>query len=231
MIPPYVPFKTLVTFLDGLKAAIPPVIDRSLMKSLSGGSQSELLVALRYLGFMDPGTNASTDTLRRFVQTEGTERRQVLKEILESSYSFLFDAGFEIENATARQLQERFEQTGATGDTLQKCIRFFLKASTVAGLSLSPHFKRIHESRSSAGRGRRKANAIQESQATPAQAINDEGVPAKLDPASPTFLDKLLEKLPGLPPFDPNWSKEAQEAWLNTYKELLGEFKKLPKNE
>src|SRR5689334_844024 len=48
-IPPYVSFKTFDGFLEGLRTrGIPSRIDRSLMSNLSGASQSQLMVALRY---------------------------------------------------------------------------------------------------------------------------------------------------------------------------------------
>ncbi len=35
-VPPYLPFKTLIGFVDELRVAMPQKIDRSLMKSMSG---------------------------------------------------------------------------------------------------------------------------------------------------------------------------------------------------
>lgn len=42
-IPPYLPYKTLHNFLDSMKVAVPTRIDRSLMKSMAGAFNRNLL--------------------------------------------------------------------------------------------------------------------------------------------------------------------------------------------
>lgn len=223
MIPPYVPFRTLITFLDSLRAAVPPQIDRSLMKSFSGGSQSEIVVALKYLGLMEPETSKTTDKLKEFVESEGADRQRVLKSLLVANYRFLFEEDFDLENATAQQLRARFGKTGATGDTLEKCIRFFMKAASTAGLQLSPYFKKVYESKPANAKARRKVTANRELPPEPIQPEQKEETKPTEPRLDSTLLDKFLEKLPS---FDPNWPPEAQTTWLNAYKELMAELKK-----
>ena len=147
LLPPYVPYKTFGNFFESLKAiGIPQRIDRSVMKSMSGGLQGQLMLALEYLSLItDTGT--PTDKLEHLVHSEGTKRQEVLREILTSSYGFLFTDGLQLDRATASQFRERFEQTGATGDTLRKCMAFFLNSAKAAGIDLSSYLKKVPSSR------------------------------------------------------------------------------------
>lgn len=53
-LPPYLPYRTLRSFLDNMKVALPNRIDRSLMPTMSGAMQSQLIGALEYLRLIDP---------------------------------------------------------------------------------------------------------------------------------------------------------------------------------
>jgi len=49
-LPPYVPFKTFVTFIKKLKdTTVPERIDSSVLRSYSGGMAGQLTAALKYL--------------------------------------------------------------------------------------------------------------------------------------------------------------------------------------
>src|SRR5215216_5318179 len=79
--PPYLPYKTFDTFIDSLRQGMPSRIDRSLMRSMSGGQQSSLIKALWFLGLVKD-TGAPTSPLTRLVLSEGPERREALRDIL-----------------------------------------------------------------------------------------------------------------------------------------------------
>jgi hypothetical protein len=229
LLPPYLPYRTFSNFIEELRIALPPRIDRSLMKSMSGGMQSQLMSALAYLNLIDSETNVPTEKLPRLVHSSGAGRQRVLKDILISSYKFLSEGGFQLDRATARQLQERFEQTGMSGDTQRKAIAFFIKAAEDAGLGLSPHIKR--------GPGPKKVAPKPKTQtiSPPTQYITGAGGIASGEsfgtptvtltpPPEDISLEKIL--LSKFPSFDPAWSEEVQKKWFDAFRELRAQFKK-----
>ena len=224
LLPPYLPYRTLTNFLDGMRIALPQRIDRSLMKSMSGSLQGPLMLALEYLGLITlDGT--PTEKLNRLVHSEGADKQRVQKEILTSSYQFLFDDGFELARATLHQLQERFAKTGAQGDTLRKCMAFFMKAAKDAGMELSPHFKKVMGPRTGSTRLRR-AKVISPSLSQPQKTFysNETASPSPSPPPEDVSLEKLL--LSKFPSFDPAWSPEVQTKWFDGFEKLMAQFKK-----
>ncbi len=216
--PPYLPYKTIGTFIDGLKVALPQRIDRSLMKSMSGGMQSSLMSALIYLDLIDLNTGAITEKLNRLVHSEGVERQRVLQEILTDSYPFLFADGLQLDRATTSQLEERFKQSGASGDTLRKSVTFFLKAAKDAGLKVSPHIKGIRVARTGVARQKRGTTLHLEKSES---SISKESAPLQSEEVS--WEKSLLSKFPS---FDPAWPEEVQKKWFDGFKELMALGKK-----
>src|SRR5208337_1300571 len=106
-IPPYVPYRTFINFLENLKnIGVPQVIDRSIapFKSMSGALQGQVRLALEYLSLINED-GETAEELKHLVNTEeGTEREQALKDVLIPAYSFIFENGLNLENATHRQL-------------------------------------------------------------------------------------------------------------------------------
>lgn len=215
LVPPYLPYKTLRNFLDNMKVAIPTRIDRSLMKSMSGGLQSQLISALGYLNLIT-SDNKPTEKLTRLVNSEGPERQRALKEILTSSYTFLFKEGFDLQRTTLQELQDYFTQAGVTGDTLRKCMAFFMKASKDAGLTLSPHIKKT-PGRPRGSKGKIKIN----------HSINGQSIDSKdfSDSVGQNIsLEQLL--LSKFPSFDPAWPDEVKTKWFEGFNKLMEQFKK-----
>ena len=211
--PPYLPYKTIGTFLDSLKVALPQRIDRSLMKSMSGGMQSALILALAYLDLINPDTGAITEKMNRLVHSEGADRQRVLQEILTASYPFIFKDGLQLDRATTSQLEERFKNSGLSGDTLRKSITFFLKAAKDAGLKVSPHIKTI---RSKTGAVRQKRGTGEKTE------ISVYKGPAPAQPEEVSWEKALLSKFPS---FDPAWPDEVKSKWFDDFKALM-ELKK-----
>jgi len=150
-IPPYISYRTFSNFLTDLRSrGIPSRVDRSVMSHKSGTVQSQLLLALHYLGLVK-ATGHPTQRLSRLVEAEGAERKQVVREMIQSSYDFAFDRSFGLETATSNQAQEVFEKTGASGETVRRCIAFFLAAAKDGGIPVSPYIK-PHGRRRSASR-------------------------------------------------------------------------------
>lgn len=208
-IPPYLSYKTLSNFLDSLKIAVPSRIDRSLMRSMSGTLQKQLVASLEYLGLITAGKGTPTESLTKLVHAQGTERQRLLKEILTVSYPFLFKDGFDLERTTSSELQTRFAEAGTTGDTTRKCIAFFLKAAKDAGMKISPH---IHKSPGrppgpSFGPGKLKRKIIPPSD----NPIDDQG-------GQISWEELLISKFPE---FDPGWPNDVKSKWFDDFKELM----------
>jgi len=141
LVPPYVPFKTFLSFIDRLKnTAIPPHIDRTVIPTMSSQIQSQLYSGLRFLRLID-GKEIATDKLRSLVKAYGTpEWKGTLSGVIGESYDNVWQ-DLDTDNATAGQLLEKFRVLGVEGQMLEKAVRFFLSAQDEAGMPYSPHFK------------------------------------------------------------------------------------------
>jgi Family of unknown function (DUF5343) len=210
-IPPYVAFKTFENFLDSLRArVIPSRIDRAVMSTMSGGVQSHLINALRYLEFVT-ATDQPTELMKVVVQSEGEERRKRLAELIPHAYPFLFE-NFDLSNVTPRHLEEQFRaNTGANGSTLKKCLAFFTNLCKAANYKISPLLKRARGPRANGTRRKPAANGSQPEpplqQAAPGTQNSE-------------WKKALLEKFPA---FDPNWNEEVQARWFAAFERLMGD--------
>jgi len=217
MLPPYLPYKNLIGFLESLKAGMPDGIDQSLTKSLSGPLPHLLVSALEYLHLIVSKTGVPTEGLVRLLQAEGADRQEILRKIIRSSYTFLFEEGFDLSRLTSRELQDRFSQTGARGDTLRKCTAFFLKAAIDAGMELSPEIKTIPgPAKGSKQKRRTKVAKEATRKGDRKKTIVFQG--------EEMLLEKIL--LEKFPPFNPEWSTEVQMKWFEGFDRLTERFKK-----
>ncbi len=168
-IPPYVSYRTFSNFLAELRArGIPSRIDRSVMAHKSGTIQSQLLLTLHYLGLVK-GSGQITPRLQKLLESEEAERKALLREIIQTSYDFAFDRDFGLKTATSHQAEEVFQRTGASGETVRRCIAFFLAAAKDSGIPVSSYIK---------PHGRRKSTSkkrAQSSQNTPPVDNSDGG--------------------------------------------------------
>ena len=151
--PPYVAYKTFKNFLRSLQVTIPSRIDKSVMPSTSGAAQGQILQALKYFKLIDPITGAPQPNLARLVKSEGAEHQKVMRELLEANYPFLRDKHIDLTVATHRLLEDQFKDS-AQGDTLRKCVTFFIPAAAEAGIALSPFIKALG-TRTSSGKPRK----------------------------------------------------------------------------
>jgi len=200
-VPPYLSFRTFTGFIEGLRKGVPNRVDRSAMPSFSGSNQSQILATLRYLELISP-KGIPTEKLSRLVESQGGNFRKNLRELLVKSYPFLFQ-GFDLRRATIDELTERFEGAGATGDTIRKCISFFLAAAKHAELEVSPFMLRRRQTR-------RPNNAAR------ARKTEDMGAPDS-GPNSRSWQEVVLAKLPE---FDPTWSPEVKSKWFDAFDRL-----------
>ncbi len=218
-LPPYVPWRTFKNFIDGLRSNMPSRIDKSLMGTMSGATQGQLISALRFMELTsDNGT--PTQRLREFVKADGEDRAEKMKDMFFDAYRAIIDAAADpgepdfnfIDNGTYRQLSDAFATTGATGETLRKCVAFFLLMAKDAGLALSPHFT----TRGSRGVGssRRKRMASSRQPVGRAEADEEEFS----EPIAPkSRFEVLMEKFPA---FNPEWSAEVQAKWFDAFERI-----------
>lgn len=205
-VPPYVSFRAFQKFLEDLRGRIMPTrVDRSVMNKRSGAVKSQLMNALRYLRLISPN-GVATDRLARLVSSAGNDRAALLRETLNSSYPFLFK-GFDLQRATPKLVEQRFREAGASGDTVRKCIAFFLAAAREANLPISPHIGAGRRSHVLPRKGRDGASSIAR----------------RLEPSSPeaqsgTWGQQLLSKFPS---FDPTWPDDVKTKWFEAFNQLM----------
>lgn len=139
-VPPYLPYKTFSNTLAGWLVALPGRIDRSVLSSYSGAMQGWVLATLRYFSLIDADGHP-VERLQQLVSAEGEERQKLLRVLVDEGYPFLFSHGFDLSTGTAAQLDEKFKDAGANGDTVRRCVAFFMGLAKDAGVPLSPYLK------------------------------------------------------------------------------------------
>lgn len=218
-VPPYVAYRTFKNFLDSLRVAMPARIDRSIMASMSGATQGQLIATLRYLDLVSPN-GIPSERLAALVKSEGAERQRILWDGLRTSYRFLFSGGFDVGSATARQLEEQFNKAGVSGETVRKCIAFFIAAAREAELPLSPYISSTKGTRNTAQRTRR-TQAVATLQTTLGREIEPVG---SRHTTSHGWSEVLLSKFPN---FDPSWSDEVKSKWFDAFERLTRSIKEI----
>lgn len=138
---PYIPFKTFVNFIDGLKSTtVPTQIDSSLMSSMSGSMRSWLMTALRFLDLVD-SNGVVQPKLHNLISAYKSEGWQdTLKDVISDAYVDVV-GDVDLDSGTSAQLYEAFRKRGnVDGQLLEKAVRFYLAAVKEAGMTVSPHF-------------------------------------------------------------------------------------------
>lgn len=204
-IPPYVPYKTFINFVNGLKQGIPARIDKSVIR-LSGATQSQLIYALRFFDLIEPDGKPK-ESLARLVNSEGAERKKLLKEMTHRAYSFVFTSSLDLNAATGKQVEELFGEHGVQGETARKAISLFLLFAKETETKVSPHLK---VPRTRRGGTKRRSGSGQNDQ------NGDESTPI-VEPKL-SWEQMLLSKFPS---FDPSWPEETQKRWFDSFEKLM----------
>ena len=153
-IPPYISYRTFRNFLVQLESqGLPSRIDRSVLAHKSGTVQSQLLLAFRFLGLIRR-SGKPTDDLKHLLKGDQDARMAHLRSLVERSYPFVFGSSFDVGTATSDQAEELFRQTGASGETLRRCLSFFVSAARESGIPISAYIKPHQGKPSSASRQR-----------------------------------------------------------------------------
>ena len=137
---PYVAFTTFKNFIKSLSEnGVPSHVDKSVMNGLSGGVQSHLASAIKFLGLVEDDLTPTAD-LQKLVDSFGSDDwKDCLATLIKSSYMDVTD-GIDLENATPNQLDKCFDNQSAV--MLDKTVRFYLAALDDAGVEYSAHLKK-----------------------------------------------------------------------------------------
>jgi hypothetical protein len=215
--PPYVAYTTFKNTIRSFEhiGNIPEQIDTSLLKSMSGSSQSQFMLALRFFGLIDAQGKSST-TLKELATSDDAHWKPVMQDLLSKHYPEQMPL---LHRGSPQQLKESF---GDIGGIVVPAARFLIAAAKDAGVPVSPHVDKV-----TAGPVKpRKAKEATK----PENGPNGDGTPppaapnagqASPPPSVPTtsFREKVLAKMPE---FDPTWDAEAQKNWLAVLDRLMG---------
>lgn len=130
----YLPFKTFISALESLEHGIPKRLDRSIWRSQSGITQSQIMMALRFFCLIDDN-DQPTPALARLV--DGKDKRsEHIGALLRHCYKAIIDR--DLTKTTPKMLNEMFDDYNVAGDTKRKAIAFFLRAAQFAEVPLHP---------------------------------------------------------------------------------------------
>ena len=137
-LPPYIPFKTLLGFVQKLKDTIvPPRVDSTMLRSYSGSVARQLVAAMKWLQLLDDNGHTN-EKLRQIVAAYGTDTwSDVFGDAIFDAYREML-GDLDLDHATTGMLADKFRAVGADGQVLQKCMTFFLAALRNAGVKVSP---------------------------------------------------------------------------------------------
>lgn len=153
LLPPYLPYKTLMSSLENLAQGIPPKLDRSIWKNQPGTVQSQILSAYKFLGLMND-TNEPTEVLR-FLVDHRSSPAPTMKKIIEDKYEVILEK-HPLNMMTTTMLSHEFEAAfQVDGETKKKGIRFLLQAAKANGLVLSKFL--LDQTRASSGPRKKRA--------------------------------------------------------------------------
>lgn len=142
MKPPYLPFITFRSFMESLHVtALPSFIDKSLMRQLSGGVQSHMMIALRFLKLVDGPKDAVTDQMEKLYAAFGNPDAWIaeLRAVLTSAYEPIIGT-LDVAKLSDKQLDDAFRAgAGLEGVVLERATRFYVAAFKDAKVNVSPH--------------------------------------------------------------------------------------------
>lgn len=214
-LPPYVPYTTFKNFIERMRSiGLPGRIDRSVMSNYSGGTQSQLDLALLYLGLIQE-SKEPTERLKLIATAGEAEWLGLLGKVMKARYTFIFANGLDLENATSQQVYEKFTGTGASGDTARKAMAFFISAAKDTGLPVSPHIQVTKGGAVKSGAVRKKKRE------RPLKGAGDTTTNA--NGAQTSELSELQrEKIAKFPEFNPDWPAEVQQLWYENFHKVFG---------
>jgi len=217
--PVYIPFKTFLTAIETLEPGIPPILDRSVFPTFSGGLQSQVLGAFKFLGLIKDDGSVEP-LLQKLVNTKGDERKAIYREIIRAKYTKAVELAEA--NASYGQLEDYFRNYNITGGTLYRVVRFFIDSCTYTGEKCSTHWAKAKKS---------PKRAIKRE--VPDEAVNEHETPKNKDDNSSIaqgFLETVT--LPDIgtitlsTSINPLKLKGKSREWFYQLVDKLGEYPK-----
>lgn len=193
--PCYAAYSAVLRTLLGFKEDNfnPRTIDLSVFKG-SGTTKSELKKGFEFLGLIE-ADGTVTPRFREMRDAVGTNQwASTLENVVRDAYKSVL-SDLDIEHGTSQQLERAFQNTGISGSTKRKAIRFFLDAAKAAGIPLSPQFKtppappRSRSSRQAQGSSTDKAAKTEE------MGRNKNGVSEMEKPLGSTLIPEGYRKI------------------------------------
>lgn len=173
ILPPYLAFQSFKNFIKGLReTGLPARIDKSVLGSMSGATQSSLILTLKFLRLISADGTPSPELVQLVDGGEAGEKK-VYAGLIAQRYAFVAERKVSLETATQSQLEEVFTAKDLTGETLRKAVSFFVLLSTEAGMKVGPHLKSAKRRGNGSGVRRQK------------KRNGDEGVGGGSGPAVP----------------------------------------------
>ncbi len=195
--PPYAHYKQFRAFLNAFQAS--PKHSRvevtTTLHSLNDSARHNIRSTLRYLRLIDENS-VPTPRLIELINSGGDRQRMVFEQMLEAAYPYLLGPQadeFDVLNATADEIAEKFRSVGVTSETtLKRCVIFFRNA-----------LKEIRAGRDS-------------EDTTPPYYNGDSGSAALYAlPSDGARRNGESEgKYPPLPPYEADWPTDMKRWWL-----------------
>lgn len=130
----YLPFKTFLSAIEALEHGIPKKIDRTIWRTQAYVVQSQIIMALRFLGLLD-AQDQPTPKLHQLVEKKN-DRKMLLNNVLVDAYRSIID--LDLTKTTPKMLDDEMEQYNVSGDTKKKAVRFFLQAAKYVDMPMHP---------------------------------------------------------------------------------------------
>jgi len=199
---PYVSYRTFRNFLELLGDGMPARIDRSVWgPRYSGTSGQQLMTALKSLELINDA-GVPSQILEELSSKTGNERRSLLKILLESKYNRIFS--IDLKRATRSQFNEAFRAFGIKDGVMNKCQLFFIQACQDAGIELSGYILARRHNLNNTKKSDSKNSYTQIEKAAQQEEAQ------KLSSAE-AVVSQILNKYPE---FNPSWTPEVQETWM-----------------
>jgi hypothetical protein len=223
VVPPYMGYsvfaKSIETFSETTVPSGP--IDRRVLPGFSGGDYAALISGLRFFGFVDEGRKA-TQKYRELVELwkDRPKFNERLLEILADKYVPIIGK-LNLKQGTAAELEKAFKDYGVnSGQMLTKTLRFFVKAFTEAGVTLSPYI--------TARKPRAQSPTPRRNGATKAkygtQLLGEDVPPAPGSTEIPAGFERL--PLPGMPNSFIQYPVDLTEAHCQILEAMIGVLRK-----
>ena len=217
--PPYVSFRTFLSFLDWSNEdgiALPSRLDRSFWGDrLSGSNGPQLMGALRFLGLIDD-SNTPQSALERMVEDQTVERERrkaILREQLLKCYAEALD-NLDLERVSWDQFRERFVRYSIDGETLRKALAFFIHAAEYCGIALSPYLTKKTRTGKKTNVGKRQPRLakrrLSEDKLPPDKSTAKVTQGRDLHPSLQGLLEDLVHD-------GPVWNEGQRDQWVDTF--------------